>query len=150
MTYSNKVTSICTIVIVSIIGYSMDTISDMNFHHTMAYATSIQIILDNEQSNHEFTLQKITKENFDVMNTIPETIEIEKEYTIEGEATNPIQDGIVHLYYTYGKNYTAQFISYFDPFGDPAKCSQETGSSEISITCYEESSIQFEIKDTNP
>jgi len=78
MTYSNKVTSICTIVIVSIIGYSLATISDMNFHHTMAYATSIQIILDNKQSNHEFTLQKITKENFDVMNTIPETIEIGK------------------------------------------------------------------------
>ncbi|MDX1372107.1 MAG: hypothetical protein R3321_06535 [Nitrososphaeraceae archaeon] len=137
-------------VIVSIIGYSLDAISDMNFDDRMAYATSIQIILDNEQSNHEFTFQKITKENFDVMTTIPETIETGKEYTIGGEATNPIQDGIVHLYYTYGKNYTAQFISYFDPFGDPVKCSQEAGSSEISITCYEDSSIQFEIKDTNP
>lgn len=151
MTYSIKITSICIMVLVSIIGYPLNGISDMNFHDRIAYATSIQIILNNEQSNHEFSLQKITKENFDVMNTIPETIETGKEYTIEGESNNPIQDGSVHLYYTYGKNYTAQFSSYFDPFGDPVKCSQEAGSSAISITCNEEeSSIQYEIKDTNP
>ena len=44
--------------------------------------------------------------------------------------------GIMHLYYTYGKNYTAEFSSWFDPLGFADKCSDEAGSSEISISCH--------------
>lgn len=150
MIYTNKVISVSFVFLVLIMAYSLNGILGMNVHHRMAYATGLQIILDNEQSNEEFTLKKVTKENFDVMNTIPETIETGKEYTIEGETTNPFQDGIVNLYYTYGKNYTAEFSSYFDPLGDPDKCSNEAGSSEIIITCYEEDfSIQFDITNSS-
>lgn len=150
MIYTNKVIAVCFVFLLLIMTYSLNGILGMNVHDIMAYATGIQIIVDNEQSNQEFKLQKVTKENFDVMNTIPETIETGKEYTIEGETTNPFQDGIVHLYYTYGKNYTAEFSSYFDPLGDPDKCSNEAGSSEISITCHEDNfSIQFDIANTS-
>ncbi|MGD1834304.1 MAG: hypothetical protein ACPKQO_01100 [Nitrososphaeraceae archaeon] len=152
MRYSNKITSMCIMSLVLIIGYSLNGISGMNFQDRMAYSQERHSYIElNNESNQKFTLQKETKEHFKLDNSVPKTIEPGKDYTIEGQTTNLIHDGIIHLYYTYGKNYTAEFSSYFIPNDVADNCKHEAGSSEISISCSQEGGDvnKFEIKNTN-
>ncbi|MGD1837464.1 MAG: hypothetical protein ACPKPY_05335 [Nitrososphaeraceae archaeon] len=117
MTYSNKITSMFIMALVLLVGYSLGGISGMNFQDRMTYAErdagitsdegDADIILDNQQSSQKFTLQMYTKEHFNIHGSVPETIEPGQHLTVKGDTTNMIHDGIVHLYYTYGKNYTA-------------------------------------------
>ncbi|MGD1837232.1 MAG: hypothetical protein ACPKPY_04145 [Nitrososphaeraceae archaeon] len=154
MTSSNKITSMCIMSLVLLVGYSLGGISGMNFQDRMAYATSslLYVILDN-QSNQKFTLQKVTKEHYDTTSSIPKTLEPGKHYTITGVSTTPVHDAITHLYYTYGEKYTAEFSAWFEPvpINKAIKCSHEGGSSEISISCSKphENKIQFTIKNAN-
>ncbi|MGD1838138.1 MAG: hypothetical protein ACPKPY_08790 [Nitrososphaeraceae archaeon] len=153
MRHSNKITSICVMALLSIMAYSLTDLSDMNFQDRMAYAGIVsdsEIILDN-QSTQKFTLQKYTKEHFNIAvdTTVPKTIEPGTQGTVSGFTTNAIHQGIVHLYYNYGKNYTAEFSSYFNPDDFADKCTDKTGSSDISISCsHSTHSIKFTIKDT--
>ncbi|MGD1837876.1 MAG: hypothetical protein ACPKPY_07440, partial [Nitrososphaeraceae archaeon] len=63
MRHSNKITSMCILTLVLLVGYSLNGISGMNFQDRMAYATLVESKIDN-QSNQKFTLQKVTKEHF--------------------------------------------------------------------------------------
>ncbi|MGD1837532.1 MAG: hypothetical protein ACPKPY_05685 [Nitrososphaeraceae archaeon] len=152
MTYSNKITSMCFMALVLIMGYSLSGMSGMNLQDRMAYAGKSDIIVLDNQSNQKFTPQKETKNHFNIKSTVPGTIEPGKSYTIKGDPSNLEHTGIVHLYYTYGKNYTAEFTSEFSPpFNTPHECSHKSGSSEISIGCSKEkgNEIKFTIKDAN-
>ena len=74
MRHSNKITSMFIMAIVLLVGYSLGGISGMNFQDRMAYAGSdinVEIVLDNTESNQEFTLQKVTKEHLDIISSVP-------------------------------------------------------------------------------
>ena len=70
------------------------------------------------------------------MDTPPETIEPGEQKVISGEPTSITDDGVVHLYYTYGENFVAEFSGWWVPDGAATKCSHEAGSSEISVGCH--------------
>ena len=68
---------------------------------------------------------------------------------MRGQPANPFHDAIIHLYYSYGKNSTAEFSAYFDPLYIAIKCSDKAGSLEIFITCSKhDNQNKFEIENT--
>lgn len=119
-------------------SYSLSSISNVNFPDMRGYATIISpsyIEIDN-QSNQTFTYEKDTTDHFNIdsNNPIPKKLEPGKQYKFDGFTDDPLVDGILHVYYNYGKDNTAQFGSYFLD-DDAKKCNYTEGSSEISISC---------------